>query len=52
MASNGSNGNAAAAAPPAPAAAAVDPKLTRLREAMAKADGGKGVAAYIVPTGE
>lgn len=27
-----------------------DPKLAKLRELMAKADGGKGVAAYIVPT--
>jgi Xaa-Pro aminopeptidase len=32
------------------AAAAADPRLARLREAMVKADGGKGVAAYIVPT--
>eukprot|EP00879_Flechtneria_rotunda_P015989 GHRR01016722.1.p1 GENE.GHRR01016722.1~~GHRR01016722.1.p1 ORF type:complete len:698 (+),score=235.84 GHRR01016722.1:303-2396(+) len=32
------------------AAAAADPRLTKLRELMAKADGGKGVAAYIVPT--
>ena len=38
MASNGASANGG------------DPRLAKLRELMAKADGGKGVAAYIVPT--
>jgi Xaa-Pro aminopeptidase len=42
-----SNGNGAAA-PAAPAP--LDAKLAALRAAMAAADGGRGVAAYIVPT--
>jgi Xaa-Pro aminopeptidase len=41
------NGNTAAAAP---SNGSVDPRLVRLREAMGKADGGKGVSAYIIPT--
>jgi Xaa-Pro aminopeptidase len=32
------------------AAAARDSKLVKLRAAMSKADGGKGVTAYIIPT--
>lgn len=49
------NGNTAPAtggdAPPAAATTAiVDPRLVRLRAAMAAADGGKGVSAYLVPT--
>ena len=40
----------AAATAPAAAAPAVDAKLNRLREAMAKADGGKGIHAFIVPS--
>lgn len=39
------NGNTAA-----PSNGTVDPRLVRLREAMGKADGGKGVSAYIIPT--
>lgn len=34
----------------APSNGTVDPRLVRLREAMGKADGGKGVSAYIIPT--
>jgi hypothetical protein len=48
-----SNGAAAAAAAAAAApsnGSGVDPRLVRLREAMSKVDGGKGVTAYIVPT--
>lgn len=41
------NGNTAAAAP---SNGSVDARLVRLREAMGKADGGKGVSAYIIPT--
>uniref|UniRef100_A0A383V906 Uncharacterized protein n=1 Tax=Tetradesmus obliquus TaxID=3088 RepID=A0A383V906_TETOB len=41
---------AAMASNGAAAAAAVDPRLVKLRAAMAAADGGQGVAAYIVPT--
>ena len=41
---------AAPAAAPAAAAPAADAKLNRLREAMAKADGGKGIHAFIVPS--
>jgi hypothetical protein len=37
-------------APPAAPAPAKDEKLNRMREAMAKADGGKGVHAFIVPS--
>lgn len=47
------NGNAATAAKAGPSngsGAAVDPRLVRLRAAMSSAAGGKGVAAYIVPT--
>lgn len=40
---------AAAGGAPA-AAAAVDPKLVAMREALARADGGKGVQAFIVPS--
>lgn len=41
----------ATAAPEAPAAVtAIDENLNKLRELMLKADGGKGVHAYIVPT--
>lgn len=29
---------------------AADPRLAKMREAMAQADGGRGIAAYIVPT--
>lgn len=38
-----------AAAPPA-AAPATDPKLVRIRAAMARADGGRGIQAFIVPS--
>lgn len=46
------NGNAAtAAADGAPSnGSTADPRLVKLREAMSKADGGKGVTAYIIPT--
>lgn len=41
-----SNGSGAAAA----AAAGGDPRLAQTRQQLAAADGGKGVAAFIVPT--
>jgi len=45
------NGNTAAAAADASnGGSSVDPRLVRLRAAMARADGGKGVSAYIIPT--
>jgi Xaa-Pro aminopeptidase len=47
--SNGSAAAAVAAAAPSNGSAG-DPRLVRLREAMSKVDGGKGVTAYIVPT--
>lgn len=43
------NGNAAAAAP-SNGSDGGDPRLARLRAAMSRADGGKGVTAYIIPT--
>lgn len=44
--------SAAAAAADAPASPprAVDEKLVKIRELMAKADGGRGVQAFIVPS--
>jgi len=47
--SNGNGTGNGHGAPP-PAAALPDAKLAALRAAMAAADGGRGVAAYIVPT--
>jgi len=41
---------APAAAAPTKSAAAPDPRLSALRAAMAAADGGAGVDAYIIPT--
>lgn len=46
---NGNAATAAAAAAPSNGSTA-DPRLVKLREAMSKADGGKGVSAYIIPT--
>ncbi|KIY93943.1 X-Pro aminopeptidase, partial [Monoraphidium neglectum] len=50
-AGDSANGSAAAAAAAAPSnGGAGDDRVARLREAMARADGGKGVQAYIVPS--
>lgn len=38
------------AGPASAAPAAVDPKLAALREAMAQADGGRGISAFIIPS--